>query len=167
MLQVSNIYIHAVNRADEKMDLRFQVQAKIQKPVADVFDAVYNPDKLSKYFTNGGASAPLKEDTTVTWGFSDAPGGPISFPVHVKKVVPRKLIVFEWGASDGDYNTRVEMKFEALGPSETMVSISESGWRETPEGLKSSYNNCGGWMQMASCLKAYVEYGINLRKGFN
>ena len=29
-------------------------------PVAEVFDAVYNPSKLSGYFTNGGASAPLE-----------------------------------------------------------------------------------------------------------
>jgi len=41
------------------MELKFQVQTKIQKPVAEVFDAVQNPEKLSGYFTNGGASAPL------------------------------------------------------------------------------------------------------------
>ena len=44
-----------------------------------------------------------------------------------------------------------------------MVRISESGWRETPAGLKASYDNCGGWMHMALCLKAYLEHGINLR----
>ena len=36
------------------MELKFQVQTKIQKPVEEVFDAVHNPDKLSGYFTNGG-----------------------------------------------------------------------------------------------------------------
>ena len=41
------------------MELKFKVQTKIQKPVAEVFDAVYSPEKLSGYFTNGGASAPL------------------------------------------------------------------------------------------------------------
>lgn len=29
------------------MQLKFQVQTKIQKPVAEVFDAVYNPTKLN------------------------------------------------------------------------------------------------------------------------
>ncbi|ALO24786.1 hypothetical protein LEP1GSC137_2235 [Leptospira borgpetersenii str. Noumea 25] len=29
-----------------------------------------------------------------------------------------------------------------------------------------SYMNCQGWMNMSCCLKAYLEYGINLRKGF-
>jgi uncharacterized protein YndB with AHSA1/START domain len=36
------------------MELKFQVYAKIAKPVAEVFDAVYDPRKLSAYFTTGG-----------------------------------------------------------------------------------------------------------------
>ncbi|MBE8398177.1 ATPase, partial [Leptospira borgpetersenii serovar Hardjo-bovis] len=32
--------------------------------------------------------------------------------------------------------------------------------------LDGSYMNCQGWMNMSCCLKAYLEYGINLRKGF-
>ena len=60
------------------MELRFQVYGKIARPVAEVFDAVYNPDKLSGYFTTGGASGPLVEGATVTWDFADFPG---AFPV--------------------------------------------------------------------------------------
>jgi uncharacterized protein YndB with AHSA1/START domain len=153
------------------MDLKFEIHAKIQKSVAEVFEAVYNPAKLSRYFTTGGASGPLQEGTTVMWSFTDAPekyrGSDLTFPVKVTKVVNERLIELEWRASDGDYNTRVRIKFEPLGPSETMVSISESGWTETAAGLVSSYDNCGGWMQMACCLKAFVEYGINLRQGIH
>lgn len=43
------------------MDLKFEVYSKIKKPIKEVFDAVYNPKKLSGYFTTGGASAPLNE----------------------------------------------------------------------------------------------------------
>ena len=57
------------------------------------------------------------------------------------------------------------MNFESTGPNETLVKISESGWRETQDDLNSSYGNCMGWSQMLSAMKAYVEYGINLRKG--
>lgn len=148
------------------MELKFEVHVKIQRPVAEVYDAVSNPDKLSQYFTSGGASGPLKQGTTVYWTFADSFENTYPpFPVVVKEVVPERLIVFEWGASDGGYNTRVEMRFEALGPSETRVSISESGWKETPEGLKAAFGNCGGWAEMISCLKAFVQYGINLRAG--
>jgi len=49
------------------MELKFEVRTKIQKSISEVFNAVYNPDKLSGYFTSGGASAPLDEGTTVRW----------------------------------------------------------------------------------------------------
>lgn len=144
------------------MELKFQVQAKIQKPVSEVFDGVYNPKKLNGYFTKT-ASGPMEEGSTVMWEFPEFPG---EFPVLVKKVVPNELIVFEWKAQDGDYNTHVEIAFEPLDPNSTLVKITESGWKENQKGLDSSYSNCQGWMNMASCLKAFLEYGINLRKGF-
>jgi uncharacterized protein YndB with AHSA1/START domain len=162
-------------RGNQLMQLKFQVQTKIQKPIAKVFDAVYNPTKLSTYFTTGGATAPLNEGTTVIWHFADYPG---DVPVTVKKVIPNQSILFEWDAyeppekSDNklppvlDYKTTVEMTFEALGPDNTLVRISESGWRETQKGLDGSYGNCHGWTQMSCSLKAFLEYGINLRKGF-
>jgi uncharacterized protein YndB with AHSA1/START domain len=143
------------------MDLKFQVYAKVAKPVAEVFDAVYNPKRLSGYFTTGGASGPLDAGTTVTWDFADFPG---AFPVHVRKVERNKLIELEWKASDGDYDTQVRMEFESLGRDATLVRISESGWRQTPQGLKSSYDNCMGWSQMLCALKVYVEQGTNLRE---
>ena len=61
------------------MTLEFRVNGRIGKPIAEVFDAVVNPKKLSGYFTTiGGASAPLAEGTTVTWwGMArDRPIGP-------------------------------------------------------------------------------------------
>jgi uncharacterized protein YndB with AHSA1/START domain len=145
------------------LELKFSVQTRIQKPVNEVFQAVYDPKKLSSYFTTGGASGPMKEGSTVMWEFADHPG---PFPVQIKQVVQDKLIVFEWQASDGDYNTQVRMDFEPLDNSSSLVRISESGWHDSQQGLDSSYGNCGGWMQMSCCMKAYLEYGINLRKGF-
>ena len=146
------------------MDLKFEVKMKIQKPVEEVFDAVHDPEKLSGYFTTGGASAPLHEGTTVHWAFADNPGENISFPVTVEKVVPNELIVIAWEGAPG-LQTRVEFNFEKSGPSDTTVRISETGWRETQEDLDRSYLNCFGWGQFLCCLKAYAEYGINLRKG--
>lgn len=143
------------------MEFKFQVQLKIQRPVADVFDGVVNPGKLSGYFVQK-SSGPLREGTTVQWTFAEVPG---DHDVVVRQVVPNERIVFEWAAADGDYRTTVEMSFAALDAGSTMVRIGESGWRETPAGLKSSYDNCGGWMHMALCLKAMLEHGINLRAG--
>ncbi len=147
------------------MELKFKVQTKIQKPVAEVFDAVYNPSKLSGYFTNGGASAPLDEGTTVQWAFADNPGDEkLKFPVEVKKTIKNERIELGWEGAKG-LQTHVVMEFEADGENETIVRVSETGWRETQADLDSSYLNCFGWGQMIGALKAYVEYGIDLRKG--
>jgi len=145
------------------MELRFQVYGKIAKPVAEVFDAVYNPSKLSGYFTTGGASAPLVEGSTVTWDFADFPG---AFPVQVRKVERDRLIELEWKAGDGDYSTRTRLEFEPLEGGATLVRISEGTWRETQPGLDASYGNCMGWTQMLCAMKLYVEREINLREGF-
>ena len=145
------------------MELKFQVYAKIRKPVSEVFDAVYDPKKLSGYFTTGGASAPLDEGATVTWDFHDFPG---AFPVRVKRVVKNERIVLEWDAAERDYSTRVEMTFEALDSGSTLVKIAESGWKENDKDLDSSYMNCMGWTQMLCALKVYVERGLNLREFF-
>jgi len=156
-------------------DFQFQVQTRIQRPVAEVFAAVHDPRKLSVYFADGGASGPLEPGKTVTWRFHGFEG---DVPVWVKEVVANQRIVFEWDASEGDfdpasgqlpppsgYKTRVEMTFERLGPDETLVRIREGRWRETPAGLKGSYLNCQGWTEMLLCLKAYVQHGLNLRQG--
>jgi uncharacterized protein YndB with AHSA1/START domain len=144
------------------MELKFAVHTKIRKPVSEVFDAVKNPEKLAKYFATGGASAPIEEGKSVTWKWHDYPDA--VGEVHVKRVVTNQLIVFEWAASDGGYNTQCEMKFESLGANQTLVTITESGWKDTEAGRKSSYGNCMGWTEMLDALKAWLEYGINLRK---
>ncbi|WP_224248233.1 SRPBCC domain-containing protein [Hyalangium gracile] len=142
------------------MEPKFQVQLKIQKPVAEVFEAVVNPKKLSGYFVQQ-ASAPLVEGTTVKWSFMEVPG---EFDVIVRQVIKDERIVFEWPADDS-YNTRVVMVFKPIDPRNTMVQISESGWKADDKGIEASYGNAGGWMHMMMCLKAYLEHGINLRAG--
>lgn len=145
------------------MNLRFEVYGKIQRSIAETFDAIYDPLKLSSYFTTGGASAPLDEGTTVMWDFHDFPG---AFPVEVIRSQKHELIEIEWDSAEKGKRTRVQFVFETLGESETKVTIKEGDWSETDEGLKVSYSNCMGWSQMLAAMKAYVEYGINLRKGF-
>lgn len=144
------------------MTYKFEIYLLIEKPLAQVFDAVYEPKHLTKYFTGKNASAPLKSKTTVMWEFSDFPG---AFPVKVLKSEKNKRIVLEWEANEGGYDTRVEFRFEAVNPRTTEVALTESGWKKTKVGLKSSYGNCFGWTHMLCCLKAYLEHGINLREG--
>ena len=142
------------------MDLKFQVQLKIRRPAHEAFQAVVDPNKLSGYFLQT-SSGPMTPGATVMWKFAEVAE---PFPVTIHEVVQDQRIVFEWPAAGG-YNTRVEMAFKPLDSENTMVQISESGWREDAQGLKGSHGNAGGWMHMLACLKAYLEYGINLRAG--
>src|SRR5438093_5571722 len=82
------------------MDLRFTVQTKIQKPIGEVFDAVYNPKKLSSYFTSGGADGPLDEGKTVLGKFNDVGHKIGEAPVRVRTVVRNSLIRLSWEASE-------------------------------------------------------------------
>ncbi len=156
------------------MELKFKVSARVGKPVEEVFEAVADPAKLSRYFTTGGAKGRLETGATVMWDFHDFPG---AFPVEVVEVQPNRRIVLRWEANEGApsdggeaaaaarYSTTVTIEFEPLDEARTLVSISEEGWRPTDGGLKASYGNCQGWSQMLCALKAYLEYGINLREG--
>jgi uncharacterized protein YndB with AHSA1/START domain len=143
------------------MEPTYRVQLKIRKPASEVFDAVIKPDKLSAYFVQA-ASGPMTEGATVKWRFAEVPG---EHDVRVRRVVKDQRISFEWQAASGGSEILVEMVFEPLDAGTTMVQISESGWHSTPQDIKSSHGNAGGWMHMMCCLKAYLEYGINLRAG--
>lgn len=151
------------------MELKFKVSARVSKPIAEVYEAVANPQQLSKYFTTGGAKGRLETGATVTWDFHDFPG---AFPVEVIKAEQNREIVLQWQANEdgpdgkkASYKTTVTMTFESIDGDRTLVTIAEEGWRETPTGLTASYGNCQGWSQMLCALKAYLEYGINLRDG--
>lgn len=144
------------------MEFKFQVQLKIRKPPAEVFDAVVNQEKMTRYFIDS-ASGPLVAGKTVKWEFAEVPDEP--FDVIVDEVVENERVVFRWPTHTGKELTRVQINFLPLDDGATMVQISETEWPQTPEGQANSYDNAGGWMHMLCCLKAYLEYDINLRAG--
>ena len=151
------------------MELKFRVAGRIARPVSEVFEAVVNPEQLSRYFTTGGAKGRLETGATVSWDFHDFPG---AFPVEVIEVVKDEKIVLRWAAYEGPgsdtpkYDTTVTMTFEPVDTGRTLVTISEEGWHQTEGGLRGSYGNCEGWTGALCAMKAWLEHGINLREGF-
>jgi hypothetical protein len=55
------------------MDIDVKVKDKILKPIAEVFDSVVNPQKLSNFFISG-ASGPLEEGASIIWFFENIGG---------------------------------------------------------------------------------------------
>ena len=147
------------------MSHEFTVSGRIARPVAEVFEAVADPRKLSGYFTTGGAQGRLETGATVTWDFHDFPG---AFPVEVVEVVKNEKIVLRWGSAEPNatHKTTVTMTFADTGDGRTLVKIHEAGWSDTPAGEKAAFGNCEGWTGMLCAMKAFVEHGLNLRAGF-
>lgn len=151
--------------SNELNALSFTVSGRVARPVAQVYEAVADPDQLSKYFTTGGARGRLEPDADVTWDFADFPG---EFPVTVVEADPPRKLVIRWeGRSAHESETTTTFEFEPIdGDSRTLVTITESAWQLTPDGAKNAFGNCEGWTGMLSALKAWVEHGVNLREGF-
>jgi hypothetical protein len=47
----------------------------------------------------------------------------------------------------------------------TLVNITEKSRENNEAGIKWLKGNTEGWANFLACLKAWLEYGINLRKG--
>lgn len=148
-------------------ELSFTVSGRVSRPCSAVYEAVADPEQLSAYFTTGGARGRLEPGGAVTWDFADFPG---AFPVTVVEAAPPRRLVIEWEAVPGTSeagSTRVVFEFEPLdGDARTLVTITETSWRPTPEGAKAAFGNCEGWTGMLAALKVWLEHGINLREGF-
>lgn len=131
----------------------------IQKPITDVFEAIVNPEKMVNYFISE-SSGKMEEGKTLVWKF---PEFETTFPIVVTKIIENQLISFSWKIGQKDMN--VEMNLIETSAHSTLVKITESEMVNDEIGLKWLKGNTEGWANFSACLKAFLEYGINLRKG--
>lgn len=47
----------------------------------------------------------------------------------------------------------------------TVVRVKEGKFNPDEEGTKQAIGQTEGWANFLACLKAYLEYGVNLRQG--
>ena len=146
------------------MTRNYTVRTKILRPVAEVFDAIVSSDKLCNYFTDR-SSGDLKKGDEIRWRWNHYGEN----PVVVNEVIPNERIQLtldakKWKKTKNEaYDVTIIFEFEELEDGNTMLSISEEGWKTDADGLKGSHDNCSGWTHMANCLKAWIEHGIDLR----
>ena len=57
------------------------------------------------------------------------------------------------------------MTLEPKGDNQTLVKITESDWSADFQGANRCMGQVEGWTNFLCCLKAYLEYGVNLRVG--
>jgi uncharacterized protein YndB with AHSA1/START domain len=139
--------------------LEIKCAMQIQKPIHEVFDAIILPEKMSSYFISQSTGI-MEEGKNLIWKF---PEFDFECPVKVEKVEKNKFISFYWENSGVDL--LVEITLSEKENNSTLVSISEKSMENNEAGLKWLAGNSFGWSNFLACLKAYLEYGINLRKG--
>jgi len=139
--------------------LEIIVALQILKPVKTVFEAIVDPMKMSNYFISK-SSGRMIEGNQVRWKF---PEFEEDFLIRVGKITEDRYISYSWEI-DGE-NLLVEMTLVPIGDDATIVTITEKGRNNDEAGIKWLMGNTAGWANFLACLKAYLEYGINLRKG--
>lgn len=161
------LYFYNMTSENPLTELSFTVSGRIARPCAEVYEAVADPEQLSRYFTTGGAQGRLESGTEVTWDFRDFPG---AFPVEVLEAEPPRRIVIRWdseASTDDSGSTTTTFEFEPIDEGDrTLVTITESSWQPTAQGAERAFGNCEGWTGMLAAMKAWLEHKINLREGF-
>lgn len=143
----------------EKRTLEIETSIQIQKSPQEVFDAIIDPSKMSNYFISSGSGI-MEEGKQIMWKF---PEFEIEFPIRVAGIKRGEYVSFYWEV-DGK-ELLVEISLTPRGAGSTIVRITEKSMQCNEAGLKWLQGNTQGWANFLACLKAYLEYGINLRKG--
>lgn len=133
-----------------------KVSIQIQQPASTVFEAIVNPEEMSHYFISG-SSGRMEEGAQLQWQFPEFPG---EFPVTVGKVVPNKEINYSW-----DPPVNVQFLLEEQPDGSTIVRITEGSKEFSEENVNWVIGQTEGWANFLACLKAWVDHGIELRKG--
>jgi len=140
----------------EKLTAKASIQ--IQKPVKEVFSAIVSADKMNRYFIES-STGNLETDKTVQWKFPEFDD---IFPVTGKVIKENEYVSFDWS---GEPNMLVEFFLQPQVDNSTVVKVVEHEMEKTDAGIKQMMQQTEGWANFLACLKASLEYNINLRNG--
>lgn len=138
------------------MRLESNAIIQIQKPVQEVYEGIINPEKMTQYFISE-SSGKMETGKELIWKFPEFDD---RFPITEVLIETNQLISFVW-----DPETVVRITLEKLEDNSTIVRVYEGKKDLTDDNLKWALENSGGWANFLACMKAYLEYGIQLRKG--
>ena len=139
--------------------LEIKASLTIQRQAKDVFEAITDPAKMTNYFISKSTGI-MKEGKTIHWSF---PEMEMYFRIRIGKIIPPEYISNYWNDIDGS-ETLVEINLFPK-PSGTFVSITEKSRINDEAGINWLRRKTEGWANLLACLKAWLEYKINLNKG--
>ncbi len=138
------------------MKLESNATIQIQKTIEEVFEGIVNPSQMTKYFISE-SSGRLDVGKDLIWKFPEFDD---KFPISEIRIQTNSSISFVW-----DPETVVKITLEKSQDNSTIVRVNENGKELNDDNLKWAIENSGGWANFLACMKAYLEYGVQLRKG--
>lgn len=142
----------------ELLDCRIRQRTFIAASPERVYDTITSAKAWDEFFTTGMELDP-RPGGVCSFAWKD--WGPDKYTVKVLgKVVEAKrpeLFVFQWGAEGKATTIRVELAAVEDG---TVVTLTEEGYRDTPDGRAMIVECAAGWGEAITLLKFYIEHGI-------
>lgn len=133
---------------------------QIHKPAKDIFEAFVDPAKIGNFWFSS-SSERWEEGKTITLKYDlyNAEG-----EIRVIKIQENQKIVFAWGPTDAE--NIVTINLTQTDNSTSIIEVTEEGFNEKdPEFIHNIIDNKEGWVFMLSCLKCYLEFGVNTLRG--
>ena len=128
---------------------------KILKPTNEVFEAFVDPLKIRNFWFSS-SSERWEQGKTVTLRYDEYDA---QVDIEIMEVEINKKIVYQW--AEGHIVTITLKELDNLS---TIIEVNEEGFKENDNELISQLiDNKEGWVYMLTCLKGYLEYGVNLR----
>jgi uncharacterized protein YndB with AHSA1/START domain len=130
---------------------------KIFKPANEVFEAIVDPSKIGNYWFSS-SSERWEQGKTITLRYDEygAQGD-----IKIMEVEENKKIVFHWVYANEEDHV-VTITLQELDHASTIVEVNEDGFNENDAELISNLlGNKEGWVYMLTCLKGYLEFGVN------
>ncbi|SER89480.1 SRPBCC family protein [Psychrobacillus sp. OK032] len=133
----------------------------ILKPANDVFEAFVDPEKIGNFWFSS-SSERWQKDKTITLEYKEYNA---IVEIEVLEIIDFKKIVYRWGESGEEHIVTISLT--ELDDLSTLVEVKEEGFKQDdPDFLNQLIGNKEGWVYMLTCLKGYLEFGVNkLRTG--
>lgn len=143
---------------DKLFDGKIKQRTFIEAPIEKVFETIISAREWDKFFTTG---MELEPKLGGICNFSWQDWGPdfysLIVPGKVMNIVHPKVFIFKWGEEGKESTVRFEL--EPLGNG-TVLTITEDGYPDTPDGRKMILECACGWGEAATLLKFYLELGV-------
>ncbi|MGE7665522.1 SRPBCC domain-containing protein [Ureibacillus composti] len=132
---------------------------RIEKSAKEVFEAFVDPEKIGKFWFST-SSERWEKGKTITLEYKEynAVGD-----IKIIDIEVDKKIAFEWGSNGEGHIVTILLIEEGAS---TIVEITEEGFNEAADDfLEQIIDNKEGWVFMLTCLKGYLEFGVNKIRG--